>query len=29
MYSGGMACAFFSLYYVRNNRTTVSIGGNL
>ena len=29
MYLGGGTCAFFSLYYMMNNRTTVSIGGNL
>ena len=29
MYLGAGTCALFSIYYMRNNRTTVSIGGNL
>ena len=29
MYLGAGMCAMFSIYYMRNNRTTVSIGGNL
>jgi hypothetical protein len=29
MYLGAGACALFSIYHMRNNRTTVSIGGNL
>jgi predicted membrane-bound spermidine synthase len=29
MYLGAGGCAFFSIYHIMNNRTTVSIGGNL
>jgi Spermine/spermidine synthase domain len=29
MYLGAGTCALFSIYHMRNNRTTVSIGGNL
>jgi hypothetical protein len=29
MYLGAGTCALFSLYYMMNNRTTVSIGGNV
>ncbi len=29
MYLGAGTCALFSIYYIMNNRTTVSIGGNL
>jgi predicted membrane-bound spermidine synthase len=29
MYLGAGTCALFSIYYMRNNRTTVSIDGNL
>jgi predicted membrane-bound spermidine synthase len=29
MYLGAGACALFSIYHIMNNRTTVSIGGNL
>jgi predicted membrane-bound spermidine synthase len=29
MYLGAGTCALLSIYYIKNNRTTVSIGGNL
>jgi hypothetical protein len=29
MYLGAGMCALFSIYHMMNNKTTVSIGGNL